>query len=253
MKSMFVTLALLGATMVSRTAVAQSAAPQQPMAAPAMAATEATRSVEQTPSPAVRERTRRINSVRAACRDTRRVDAFGVVAVPVFAISGLSLSVLAFTTPPAERTNVTAFMGSLGPGLVLGAIGVPFGRGWIGAIDPLRNGCDRVLANGETDEADLVGTEGLLRAFGAPASPVLPIIVGVATVAVGAGTAAAFALDNRDLVQAMGGIAAFVVAGWALVPPTPNLQGARGYVSGRFVQDVSVGFTGTGLSVGGRF
>ena len=86
-----------------------------------------------------------------------------------------------------------------------------------------------------------------------PASPVLPIILGVATAAVGGATAAAFALDNRDLVQAMGGIAAFVIAGWGLVPPTPNVSAARAYASGRYVPDVSVAFTGNGLAVGGAF
>jgi hypothetical protein len=241
-------IALSSATLFAPTLFAQTS--PATVAAPV---TEATRPVEQTPSPTARERSRRLSTARAACRDTRRVDVFGVVAVPVLGISGVALSAVSFTTPAAQRTNTTVFMGSLGPGLVLAAIGVPFGRGWIGAVDPLRNGCDRVLGDAEPSEADLAATEGLLRAFGGPASPVLPIILGVATAAVGGATAAAFALDNRDLVQAMGGIAAFVIAGWGLVPPTPNVSAARAYASGRYVPDVSVAFTGNGLAVGGRF
>ncbi|MFO0561056.1 MAG: hypothetical protein U0269_23760 [Polyangiales bacterium] len=252
----FATVALSSALLASPSLFAQTApADAQPTTtAVASTPTEATRPIEQTPSPAARARASRLHSVRSACRDTRRADVFGIVTVPIFAASGIALSAVAFTTPSAERTNGTAFMGSLGPGLVLAAIGVPFGRGWIGAVDPLRNGCDSVSANDDPQEADLVGTEGLLRAFGGPASPVLPIIVGVATAAVGGATAAAFALNNRDLVQAMGGIAAFVIAGWALVPPTPNLSAARRYTSGGYaLSNVSVAFTGNGLSLGGAF
>jgi hypothetical protein len=192
--------------------------------------------------------------MRSACEESARADLFGIATVPLFAASGIALSAVAFTTPSTERTNATAFMGSLGPGLVLAAIGVPFGRGWIGTVDPLRNACNRLSANTELQEADLVGTEGLLRALAGPASPVLPIIVSTATIAVGGATVAAFALDHRDLVQAMGGIAAFVIAGWALVPPTPNLRAARRYTSGAYaLSNVSVTFTGNGLALGAAF
>ncbi|MBL8677697.1 MAG: hypothetical protein JNK05_00910 [Myxococcales bacterium] len=235
---------MLGANLVSTQAFAQQTS----------APTEATLPVEQTPSPAERERARRLGSLRAACRDARRPDWFGIAAVPVFAASGVALAAWSFTTPATQRTNATVFFGALGPGLVLGAIGVPFGRGWIGAIDPLRNACSTLLERDGT-ESELLAAEGFMRAFGQPASPVLPIIVGSATALVGGGIALAFAIDNRDLVQAMGGIAAFVVAGWALVPPTPNLVAARGFVSGRYTPapHVALAFTGNGLAAAGAF
>lgn len=236
--------ASLCATLAPTVASAQQASP----------VTEATLPVEQSPSPAARERARRLGSLRAACRDARRPDWFGIAAVPVFGASGIALAAWSFTTPATQRTNVTTFFGALGPGLVLGAIGVPFGRGWIGAIDPLRNACSALLERDGT-ESELLAADGFMRAFGQPASPVLPIIVGSATALVGGGIALAFAIDNRDLVQATGGIAAFVLAGWALVPPTPNLVAARRYVEGRYTPapQVALWFTGNGLAAGGVF
>jgi|LNFM01.1.fsa_nt_gb hypothetical protein len=220
----------------------------QQVAAP----TEATRSVEQTPSPAAQERARRVDALRSACRDARRPDWFGVAAVPVFAVSGIALAAWSFATPPTQRTNLTTFAGALGPGLVLGAIGIPFGRGWVGAIDPLRNACSTVLDR-EASESELLAADGFMRAYGQPGSPALAIIIASATALVGGGIAIAFAIDNRDLVQATGGIAAFVLAGWGLVSPTPNLVAARRYVSGGYAPQLALGFTGNGLSLGGAF
>jgi hypothetical protein len=220
------------------------------------ATTEATRSVEQTPAPSLARRAERLRVARAACRDSRRVDAFGVAAIPVLAVAGVSLSIVGFTTPDTPerpRGPTTFFLNAFAPGLVLGAIGVPLGRGWLGGVDPLHTACDTVLDHEDPSDADIVTTEGMLRAYGGPPSIVLPVLMGSATVAVAGGLTAAFLLPNRDLAQAMGGIAAAVVAGWALVPPTPNASAARGFVRGRDGASTRVAFNGSGLSLFGSF
>jgi hypothetical protein len=235
-------IALLATIALPRVALAQNAE------------TTATRSVEETPSPALERRAQRLTAARAACRDARAIDAFGVAAVPVLAVAGVSLSIVGFTTPEANRNATTSFLNAFAPGLVLGAIGVPLGRGWIGAVDPLHNACDTVLGHESPSDADILGVEGLLHAFGGPSSPVMPILMASATVAVGGGLTAAFVLPNKDLAQAMGGIAAAVVAGWALVPLTPNLRASQRYTTGRYgIVPTAISFTGQGLTVGGTF
>jgi hypothetical protein len=206
------------------------------------------------PTPSIPRRSARLAAARAACRDARGTDVFGVAAVPVLAVAGVSLAVVGFTTPEAQRNATTSFLNAFAPGLVLGAVGVPLGRGWIGAVDPLHAACDALVDHAEPSDADLLSTEGLLSAFGGPASPVLPILMASATAAVGGGLAAAFLIPNRDLAQAMGGIGAAVVAGWALVPATPNLRAARRHTLGAYAPSVTgVAWTGAGLSLAGAF
>jgi hypothetical protein len=206
------------------------------------------------PAAGISNRAGRLSAARAACREARSTDVVGVATVPILAVAGVSLAVVGFTTPEAQRNATTSFLNAFAPGLVLGAVGVPLGRGWIGAVDPLHAACDTLLDHERPSDADLLSTEGLLRAFGGPASPVLPILMASATAAVGGGLAAAFLIPNRDLAQAMGGIGAAVVAGWALVPSTPNLRAARRHTLGAYAPTVtSVAMTNNSVSFAGTF
>lgn len=197
-------------------------------------ATSATVPVERAVAVEAVGRDRRLRAVRDACRAARGVDVLGIVATPTLAIAGVSLAYVGFTTPPPERTPTTFFLNAFGPGLVLGAIGVPLGRGMISAGDPMRHACNDVLEHSTVEERDLLALEGLIHAYGASASPLLMILLGAATAATAGGVALAFALQNRDLAQAMGGIAAAVVAGWAIVPPTPAQRATVRYYRGEF-------------------
>ncbi len=196
--------------------------------------TAATTPVEATSSSDA-EQAQRIRAVRSACRAARSLDILGVVTTPALAIAGISLSVVGFTTPPAQRMVDTFFINSFGPGLVLGAIGVPLGRGMISAGDPMRTACTNILEHQQVQEGDLLAIEGLLRAYGASVSPLLMILLGAVTVATAGGVAGAFVSQNRDIAQAMGGIAAAVVAGWAIVPPTPAQRATVRYYRGEFL------------------
>ncbi len=199
----------------------------------ALPVTAATQPVEAAPS-AAELRDDRLRAVRDACRAARGTDVLGIIATPTLAIAGVSLAAIGFTTPPPQRGPDTFFLNAFGPGLVLGAIGVPLGRGWISAGDPMRVACDGVLTHTNVSDSDLLALEGLLHAYGASASPLLTILLAAATVATGGGVALAFALQNRDLAQAMGGISAAVVAGWAIVPPTPSQRATVRYHRGGF-------------------
>lgn len=196
--------------------------------------TAATTPVEATSSSDA-EQAQRIRAVRSACRAARSLDILGIITTPALAVAGISLSVVGFTTPPAQRTVNTFFINSFGPGLVLGAIGVPLGRGMISAGDPMRTACTNILEHQQVQEGDLLAIEGLLRAYGASVSPLLMILLGAVTVATAGGVAGAFVSQNRDIAQAMGGIAAAVVAGWAIVPPTPAQRATVRYYRGEFL------------------
>ncbi|MDP3274487.1 MAG: hypothetical protein Q8Q09_04780 [Deltaproteobacteria bacterium] len=170
-----------------------------------------------------------VRRAQQACREMQRADVFGYVALPTLAVTGIALSIVGFTTPTPQRTSTTFFLNAFGPGLVLGAIGVPLTRGWIGSVDPLPAACRTLLQAGAPSAEQRILVDALLRANGAPGSPALAILLGAATALVTGGVVLALVLDNRDLAQAMGGIGAAVVAGWSIVPVIPQAAAARQY------------------------
>lgn len=177
-------------------------------------------------------RVERLFKVRTTCREARAFDWVGLSGMVVLAGAGVATTAVSFATPSSQRTLTTSFLGAMGPGLILGAVGVPLGRGWFGGTDPLRTSCDGLL--GEPDDATLLAGEGILHAYGAPPSLAVPLLLGGATLLTGGGIALGFALGNTELTQAMGGIAAAVATAWAVIPPTPPQLAARRYrASGR--------------------
>ncbi len=181
-----------------------------------------------------------VEAVRRACRDVSGPDVTGWVTTGVLAVAGIAGVVAGsyYTPPPMMPTPVgIAYLRGISPGLILGAIGTPIGRGVFDAADPLRALCarlERAHAAHTEDPRDAYALDGVLRVVGGPPGFVLPLMVGLATLGCIAASIVPFVINNPDIAGPIGGITAAAVAAWIVVPPTPRQTAARRYVTGGY-------------------
>ncbi|MEI8258042.1 MAG: hypothetical protein WCJ30_20390, partial [Deltaproteobacteria bacterium] len=175
-------------------------------------------------------------AVRRACRDATGPDVIGWAITGALAAGGIAgvLYGAVYTPPHGELTPVgIAYLRGISPGLILGAIGTPIGRGVFDAGDPLRALCTRLeldrVAHTE-DARDVYAVDRVLRVVGAPPGPALPLLVGLATLGCAVASIVPFVVQVPDMAGPVGGISAAAVAAWIVVPPTPRQAAARRYV-----------------------
>lgn len=195
--------------------------------------------------------------VRRACRDSTSVDVFAYLSSGMLIAGGVGLAVWGLTTPQPGRPLGMSFVTGLGPGLALGGIGIPFARGVIREVDPLSSACERAMTSG-ADMLDIDVAARLLTHHGAPMGPLVPLLLGGATVGVGVGMAVAFALGSGELVQLFGGLSAAAITGWFILPPTPVRIAAMrfragDYRAGPYSLAIAPTLLEPGLSVAGLF
>lgn len=209
------------------------------------------------------------DAIRTACRRADDPDIIGWTVAGVYAAAGISLTLYSalYQTPTGMQTPVgIAYMGGIGPGLILGAIGVPIARGIFTGDAVLRSVCARMMRNARehTDNPyDTYTADRVLRTLGEPQGFVLPLLIGLATAACIGLTIIPFATNNSDLAGPMGGISAAAIAAWPVLPPTPRYRAARHYVHGDYSRHGPVGVTptvsfapmpqGAGVSLVGTF
>lgn len=176
--------------------------------------------------------------VRRACRAARSVDAFAWTTSAVLGATGLGLTIYALSVNTTPIQAEIGFLRAFSPGLILGAIGIPFARGAVVPVeDAFRGLCGRVLARGGSvpdDPRDTYAADAALRVNGGPTSHVITVLLAIATAGAIGGTVAALVLRSTDVAQVMGGIDGAAVAGWAFLVPTPGRTAALAYVEGRF-------------------
>jgi hypothetical protein len=179
-------------------------------------------------------------AIRRACRDAQSVDILGWTITGVLAATGASLVITGalYQLPSGQPKPVgLAYINGIGPGLILGAIGTPIGRGAFDLGDPLRALCSTMERNGRmhTDNPfDTFAADRVLRVAGAPPSIVLPLLIGFATAACLAFSIIPFVIHDPDLAGPAGGISAAAVAAWIVIPPTPRTIASRRYVAGEY-------------------
>lgn len=208
-----------------------------------------------------------LRRIRQRCNETNGVDWFAWISGAGLIALGASLAAWQLSVPPPERTSAGWYTVGIGPGLVLGGIGVPFGRGILRGMDPLATACRDVLrphADGSAPDAlDAEMATRLLRASAQPTSVVLLVLLSAATAAVAGGAIAAIVTHNNELAQMTGGFSAAAVAGWFIVPPTPvhiaatrfvdESARARASESGPSGSSGASALDGWGLTIGASF
>lgn len=210
-------------------------------------------------------------AVRRACRDASGSDVIGWSITGVLAVGGIAGVVYGavYTPPPGTLTPVgIAYLRGISPGLILGAIGTPIGRGVFDAADPLRSLCARLERDRDAhteDPRDAYAVDRVLRVVGASPGVALPLLVGLATLGCVVASIVPFVVENRDMAGPVGGISAAAVAAWIVVPPTPRQVAARRYVAGGYasghhaaiappaIWSVSPLAIAPGVAIGGTF
>ena len=178
--------------------------------------------------------------IRRACRDGDNIDWFTWTATGVYAATGISFVAYGavYQTPAGTQTPVgISYLRGIGPGLILGAIGVPIARGVFNMGDPLRSVCATMERNGQQhrdNDYDTYAADRVLRVVGAPPSFVLPLLIGLATAACIGLSIVPFAINDQSIAGPAGGISAAAVAAWVVIPPTTRQSAARHYATGGY-------------------
>lgn len=203
----------------------------------------------------------RLRAIRQRCIETNGVDWFAWISGGGLIAAGAALVVtqLVMIEPP-RRTPLNWYGVGLGPGLILGGIGVPFARGILRGVDPLAAACRDVARGGRldgrpTDALDAEQAARLLTSSAQPTSVTLIVLLSAASAAVAGAAIGAIVAGNNEIAQMTGGFSAAAITGWFIVPPTPVRIAAT-----RFVTDVATqpgvrtsANDGWGLTVSGAF